>query len=489
MASHDHKMHHGSESTLLEYIKFASVVVSICAISWLLHESSDTKNLLDFARLFMGVFLTVFALFKLVGYKMFVQMFPMYDLIAKRAKFYSYAFPFIELLLGASFLFNWAETWRSIAVIILMGIGAISIFNEVYLKRRKIHCACLGNIIKLPLSTVSLFENVLMVAMAVFMLAYTPTPTQTDAVNNVETPEASFNFAAVGDFGDTPEAELVLGAIAGVDPAFTAALGDLGYVGNGDEPEWCAFVTNIIGTEHPFQIVVGNHDDGSKDGDLLEYLKCLPNKMDGVHGEYGIEYYFDYDDLARFIMISPDIDNYGFDYNRGGEHYEWVESAIDDAHDQGLPWVFLGMHKNCQTLGVKNCEIGEDIINLAIEAGVDVVLQGHEHAYSRSKQLAFGEGCSAIEADADNINADCISGEGNIVRKGNGTIIVVSGAGGRELRDVDLDDDDIGYFETWNGANVGRSHGFTLFTVEEDLLQAQFVPVNGDFTDRFEIAL
>lgn len=167
----DH-MNDTSESSPVEYLKFILVLVAITLLSWALYQNSDQTEFTEWMRYFMGVFMIIFASFKLVGYKMFVEMFQGYDLVAKRTKLYANIYPFLELLLGLSFLFDLLPTVRSAIVIGVMGIGAVGVFQEIFHRRSGIHCACLGNIIKLPLSTVSLVENVLMVAMATAVLFF-----------------------------------------------------------------------------------------------------------------------------------------------------------------------------------------------------------------------------------------------------------------------------------------------------------------------------
>lgn len=169
---HAHSHHSPSENTRKEYLKFAGVIILILAVTGWLYNSGEFTRLLDGIRLFMGVFMVTFAGFKLWGYSMFVEMFPGYDPIAKRFKQYAYAYPFIEFYLGVSALAAIAPIPRYIAVIVLMGIGAYGIYQETIKKKRKIKCACLGNVIKLPLSTVSLIEDVLMVALAIVMLLF-----------------------------------------------------------------------------------------------------------------------------------------------------------------------------------------------------------------------------------------------------------------------------------------------------------------------------
>lgn len=167
---HDHDSHMVSgESSPKEYIKFAVVIVVISVLAAVLNNGGWA----EYARWFMGVFFVVFASFKLVGYKMFAMMFAGYDVVAKRFKPYAYAYPFIELLLGLLYLFDAIPMIRDITTLLIMGVGAIGVLQEVK-KRSGIHCACLGNVIKLPLSTVSLVEDVGMGVMALAMLVLRP---------------------------------------------------------------------------------------------------------------------------------------------------------------------------------------------------------------------------------------------------------------------------------------------------------------------------
>lgn len=167
MHEHHHKT---SSSSVLEYIKFASVVLAILAISVIAFNNTDSSGWMEWMRLFMGVFLVVFAAFKFAGYKMFTMMFAGYDLVAKRYKAYAHIYPFIELALGIMFLAGAFELFSSAALFVVMSVASTGVFQEIYHRRSGIYCACLGNIIKLPLSTVSLVENVTMAVMAIFMV-------------------------------------------------------------------------------------------------------------------------------------------------------------------------------------------------------------------------------------------------------------------------------------------------------------------------------
>lgn len=168
MNSMDHSMVKG-ESSLFEYLKLAGILISITVGAVVLQKTQGEPGAVDFMRWFMGVFFLVFASFKFIGYKMFATMFAGYDVIAKRFKPYAYAYPFIELYLGLLYIFNIAPLATNIATLIVMGTGTIGVVQEIR-KRSGIHCACLGNVIQLPLSTVSLVEDLGMALMAVAMI-------------------------------------------------------------------------------------------------------------------------------------------------------------------------------------------------------------------------------------------------------------------------------------------------------------------------------
>jgi cytochrome c oxidase subunit IV len=172
----DHDHHHTTttvhamtegEHSPKEYLKFVGVIVVISLIAALLYSGGWQ----DYLRVFMGVFFVVFAGFKFAGYQMFALMFAGYDIVAKRIKVYGYAYPFIELLLGILYLTDFVPLVRDLVTIVIMAVGSIGVLQEI--KRRSgVHCACLGNVIKLPLSTVSLVEDVGMGLMALVMLLW-----------------------------------------------------------------------------------------------------------------------------------------------------------------------------------------------------------------------------------------------------------------------------------------------------------------------------
>ncbi len=120
---------------------------------------------------FIAFSMCVLALLKLQDVESFSSMFLGYDLLGRRWVRYAYAYPFLEGIAGILMVAG-ALNWLSIPVALFIGtVGAVSVFKAVYLDKRDIKCACVGGSSKVPLGFVSLTENVMMVAMAVWMLA------------------------------------------------------------------------------------------------------------------------------------------------------------------------------------------------------------------------------------------------------------------------------------------------------------------------------
>ncbi len=65
-----------------------------------------------------------------------------------------------------------AFKWLSISMALYIGtIGAVSVFKAVYVGKRELKCAFVCGGSNVPLGFVSLTENLMMIAMAIWMLA------------------------------------------------------------------------------------------------------------------------------------------------------------------------------------------------------------------------------------------------------------------------------------------------------------------------------
>lgn len=118
---------------------------------------------------FMAGFFLVFSFFKMLDVRGFAAGYATYDVIARRIPAYGVVYPFIELSLGIAYLL-WPQSPATNAItFVVMGVSTIGVVQQV-LKKSQFQCACLGTIFKLPLSKVTLVEDLLMVAMSGAML-------------------------------------------------------------------------------------------------------------------------------------------------------------------------------------------------------------------------------------------------------------------------------------------------------------------------------
>ena len=127
------------------------------------------KAFFDWMHYFMGLFLCQFAMLKLFHPSGFADGFQKYDLVAKKFRAYAYIYPLIELALGLAYLSFSTPTLTYILTIVVMGMGAIGVIGALR-RGLDIRCACMGTVLDVPLSTVTLTEDIAMIAMACWML-------------------------------------------------------------------------------------------------------------------------------------------------------------------------------------------------------------------------------------------------------------------------------------------------------------------------------
>lgn len=118
---------------------------------------------------FMAAFFLTFSFFKLLNLKAFAESYSTYDIIAKQWQGWGYVYGFIELLLGLAYLLRFDPLVTNAATFIVMSISIIGVLQSV-LNKRKIRCACLGAVFNLPMSTITIIEDALMIAMSAVML-------------------------------------------------------------------------------------------------------------------------------------------------------------------------------------------------------------------------------------------------------------------------------------------------------------------------------
>lgn len=118
---------------------------------------------------FMAGFFLVFSFFKLLNLKGFAESYSMYDIVAKKWNGWGYVYAFTELALGVAFLTGFKPLLINSVTFVVMTVSIIGVLQSVF-NKRKIKCACLGDVFNLPMSTITIIEDALMIGMSGAML-------------------------------------------------------------------------------------------------------------------------------------------------------------------------------------------------------------------------------------------------------------------------------------------------------------------------------
>jgi copper chaperone CopZ len=171
-----------TKSWLATYYPLLLILAYILAGSVLVQLGQHAQHSMDMSaalqavtaqetmRYFMAGFFIVFSFFKLLDVAAFAMAYSGYDLLAARWHGWGRVYPFVELGLGMAYLLHWQPALTHWLTIVVMGFSAIGVVRAV-LQKRSIQCACLGTVFQLPMSTVTIVEDVGMVLMAATMLA------------------------------------------------------------------------------------------------------------------------------------------------------------------------------------------------------------------------------------------------------------------------------------------------------------------------------
>jgi copper chaperone CopZ len=157
--------HIGNESLyplflIVGYIVGVVMLVALATGQWMPHTLMNH---------FMAGFFLVFSFFKFLDLRGFADAYFSYDVVASRMPAWGFIYPFVELGLGVAYLLNLAPWTTNAVTLVVMLISAIGVLKTL-LDKRTIRCACLGTVLKLPMTKVTLVEDLGMAAMAGAML-------------------------------------------------------------------------------------------------------------------------------------------------------------------------------------------------------------------------------------------------------------------------------------------------------------------------------
>lgn len=169
VAADTHHHHGGAEEPKESLYPLFLIVGFIAGVAILIAYSKGDWSVAPMMRHFMAGFFLVFSFFKFLDPPGFVSAYRGYDLIAKKIPVWGWAYPYVELGLGVAYLLAFMPLATNVVTLILMLVGAAGVLNAL-LNKGVIRCACLGTAINLPMTKVTLVEDLTMAAMAGAML-------------------------------------------------------------------------------------------------------------------------------------------------------------------------------------------------------------------------------------------------------------------------------------------------------------------------------
>ncbi len=157
-----------SKESNRSYKPLLLIVLYLIGTTLLLEFSSGMFLMKTWMANFMAGFFLVFSFFKMLDIAAFAKAYQSYDIIAAKAKWYGYVFPFIELGLGIAYLLYSDNELTHLITAIVMFVSLIGVIKSV-VQKSEIQCACLGTVFNLPMSYVTIIEDGIMLVMALLL--------------------------------------------------------------------------------------------------------------------------------------------------------------------------------------------------------------------------------------------------------------------------------------------------------------------------------
>lgn len=176
-----------------------------------------------------------------------------------------------------------------------------------------------------------------------------------------------------------------------------------------NEFEYAGYLNPSVLSSLPVSTTIGNHDSASYQ---YSYHFNNPNSFDINDSQYatghtnaGTDYYYTYGD-ALFIIIDTNNKNCA-------THRNVIEKAISENGDK--KWRIVMFHQDIYGSGLDHSnsdgrELRTQLTPILDENDIDVVLQGHDHTYSRSYQLSAAAGESPDNDNCYTMDSELVSG-------------------------------------------------------------------------------
>ena len=158
-----------AKSWLVTYKPILLIFGYILAVTLLVETVNGAFAWTRWMEHFMAGFFLVFSFFKFLDLQGFAESYSTYDIVAKKWPGWSYVYAFLELALGIAFLTGFKPLVTNAVTFVVMSVSIVGVLQAV-MNNRKIKCACLGAVFNLPMSTITILEDALMIIMSLIML-------------------------------------------------------------------------------------------------------------------------------------------------------------------------------------------------------------------------------------------------------------------------------------------------------------------------------
>ena len=158
-----------AKSWLATYKPILLIFGYITTISIIAASQQNGFRWMHGMNVFMAGFFLTFSFFKMLDLKGFAESYSMYDIVAGKVKAWGFIYAFVELSLGIAYATGFQPLITNIVTLAVMAISIIGVLQSV-LNKRRIQCACLGAVFNLPMSTVTIIEDALMILMSGIMM-------------------------------------------------------------------------------------------------------------------------------------------------------------------------------------------------------------------------------------------------------------------------------------------------------------------------------
>lgn len=160
------------KSWLVTYRPLITVFAFVLLTSLAVQASLKNFDSSLFMNHLMAGFFIGLSFFKFLDLRAFAESFSSYDPIAQRWMSYGLAYPFIELMIGLMYIAGFALPLAHLLTIFILSSSTYGVYRRLQSKS-PFQCACLGTTFSLPLSNVTIAENLMMIFMAFYALALT----------------------------------------------------------------------------------------------------------------------------------------------------------------------------------------------------------------------------------------------------------------------------------------------------------------------------